>query len=102
MLFRSTTYYFTKWVEEIPLKVANSENIIDFIDQYIITRFDFALMLDNTSYFLGTAMMDFAIKIGFKLKYSENYYPQGNGLEKSTNKNLIKIIKGNVDQNQRN
>ena len=42
--------------------------------------------------------MEFAIKRGFKLKYSENYYPQGNGLAESTNKNLIKII----DQNQKN
>ena len=35
----TTTDYFTKWVEEIPLKVANSDVIIDFIDQFIITRF---------------------------------------------------------------
>ena len=77
----TATNYFTKWVEEIPLKVANSENIIDFIDQYIITRFGLptASIFDNASYFLGTDMTKFAIKIGFKLKYSANYYPQGNG-----------------------
>ena len=45
--------------------------------------------------------MEFANKRGFKLKYSENYYPQGNGLAESTNKNLIKIIKKTIDQNQR-
>ena len=28
----TTTDYFTKWVEEIPLKVFNSEDIIEFID----------------------------------------------------------------------
>jgi hypothetical protein len=28
-----------------------------------------------------------------KLNYSANYYPQGNDLAESTNKNLIKIIK---------
>eukprot|EP00253_Pinus_taeda_P006940 PITA_06940 len=33
------TDYFTKWVEVVPLKIANSENIIEFIDQFIITRF---------------------------------------------------------------
>ena len=27
----TTTDYFTKWVEAIPLKVANTESIIDFI-----------------------------------------------------------------------
>jgi len=98
------TDYFTKWVEAVPLKTANSENIIEFIDQFIITRFGLptALMFDNASYFSGNKMTEFALKRGFKLKYSANYYPQGNGLAKSTNKNLIRIIKRTVDQNQKN
>ena len=54
-------------------------------------------MFDNASHFSGTAMIEFAIKRGFKIKYSTNYYPQGNGLEESTNKNLIRIIKRTVD-----
>jgi hypothetical protein len=36
------------------------------------------------------------------LKYSANYYPQGNGLAESTNKNLIKIIKRTVVENHKN
>ena len=97
-------YYFTKWVEAISLKVANSDSIIDFIDQFIIIRFGVpnALVFDNASYFSGNSIMEFAIKRGFKLKYSANYYPQGNGLAESTNKNLIKIIKRTIDQNQKN
>jgi len=81
-------------VEEIPLNVATSENIIEFIDQFIITLFGLptALMFDNASYFIGNAMTEFALKRGFKLKYSDNYYPQGNGLIESTNTNLIRII----------
>eukprot|EP00253_Pinus_taeda_P031188 PITA_31188 len=100
----TTTDYFTKWVEAVPLKTDNSENIIEFIDQFIITRFGLsaALIFDNASYFSGNAMNDFALKRGFKLKYSANYYPQGNGLAESTNKNLIRIIKRTVDQNQKN
>ena len=47
-------------------------------------------------------MMEFSLKRGFKLKYSTNYYLQGNGLAESTNKNLIRIIKRTVDQNQKN
>jgi hypothetical protein len=100
----TATDYFTKWVEAVPLKTANSENIIEFIDQFIITRFGLpsALMFDNASYFSGNAMTEFALKRGFKLKYSANYYPQGNGLAESTNKNLIRIIKRNIDQNHKN
>ena len=73
----TATDYFTKWVEAVPLKTANAENIIGFIDQFIITRFGLpsALMFDNASYFSGNAMTEFALKRGFKLKYSANYYP---------------------------
>eukprot|EP00253_Pinus_taeda_P021208 PITA_21208 len=100
----TVTDYFTKWVEAVPLKTANAKNIIEFIDQFIITRFGLpsALMFDNASYFSGNTMTEFALKRGFKLKYSANYYPQGNGLADSTNKNLIKIIKRTVDQNHKN
>eukprot|EP00253_Pinus_taeda_P010141 PITA_10141 len=52
------TDYFTKWVEVVPLKAANSENIIEFIDQFIITRFGLpsSLIFDNASYFSGNTM----------------------------------------------
>lgn len=79
-------------------------NIIEFIDQFIITRFGLptALMFDNASYFTSNAMTEFALKRRFKLKCFSNYYPQGNGLVESTNKNLIRIIKRTVDQSQKN
>jgi len=98
------TDYFTKWVEAVPLKVANSDAIIKFIDYFIITRFGLpnALIFDNASYLSGNNIVEFALKRGFKLKYSANYYPQVNGLAESTNKNLIRIIKRTVDQNQKN
>ena len=98
------TNYFIKWVEAIPLKIANSEEIIDFIDQFIITRFGVpnALIFYNAYYFSGNSILEFAIKRGFKLKYSTNYYPRGNGLAESTNKNLIKIIKRTIEQNHKN
>ncbi len=83
---------------------ANAENIIEFIDQFIITRFGLpsALMFDNASYFSGNEMTEFSLKRGFKIKYSANYYPQGNGLAESTNKNLIRIIEWTIDENHKN
>ena len=36
-----------------------------------------------------------------KLHYFANYYPQGNGLAESTNKNLIRILKKTIIENQR-
>eukprot|EP00253_Pinus_taeda_P030347 PITA_30347 len=96
--------YFTKWVEAIPLKTTNYEEIIEFIYQFIITRFGVpnALVFYNASHFSGNTMFEFAIKRGFKLKYSANYYPQGNGLAESTNKKLLKITKRTIKQNHKN
>jgi hypothetical protein len=47
-------------------------------------------------------MSEFALEKVIKLKYSTSYYPQGNGLAESTNKNLIKIIKRTVAENHKN
>ena len=76
---------------------------MDFIDQIITTRFGLpsALMFENASYFSRNAMVEFSLKKGFKLKYWSNYYPQGNGLAESTNKNLIRIIKQTVEKNHK-
>ena len=84
--------------------MVNTQNITDFINQFITTRFGLpsALIFDNASYFSGNAMIEFALKRGFELKYSSNYYPQGNGLAESTNKNLIRIIKQTIEQNHKN
>lgn len=78
--------------------------IIEFIDHFIITKFGLpnALIFENASYFSRNSIVKFSLKRGFKLKYSANYYPQGNGLVESTNKNLIRIIKRTVDQSQKN
>ena len=47
-------------------------------------------------------MTEFALEYGIKPKHSANYYPQGNGLDESMNKNLVNIIKKTMDQNPRN
>ena len=45
--------------------------------------------------------MEFTLKHDITLKYSSNYYPQGNGVVESTNKNLHLIIKKTIVENQR-
>ena len=34
------TDYFTKWVEAIPLKKVTSGNMVDFVKEHIIYRFE--------------------------------------------------------------
>lgn len=40
--------------------------------------------------------MIFELENGIFLYHSSNYYPQGNGLAESTNKNVIRIIQKNI------
>ena len=99
----TATDYFSKWIEEIPLKVINDNEVIQFLQQNIVTKFGVpnCLVFDNAKYFLSLKIVEFALKYNIILKYSANYYPQGNGVDESTNKNLLQIIKKIIVKNQR-
>jgi hypothetical protein len=43
----------------------------------------------------------FCLRFGITLAHLANYYPQGNGLVESSNKNLIRIIKRTIGENKR-
>ena len=98
------TDYFTRWVEVVPLRQVNDQEVIAFITQCIMIRFcvPTSLVFDNATYFLSFKLYDFSLENGIILKHSANYYPQGNGLAESTNKNLIRIIKNTLLSQQRN
>ena len=76
---------------------------MDFLQNHILTRFGvpISLVFYNASYFSSIRLIAFANERGIKLHYFSNYYPQGNGLEESTNKILIMILKKTVIENQR-
>jgi hypothetical protein len=100
----TATDYFTKWAEAIPLTHVNEKVVIQFIEQQLITRFGvpYVLVFDNATYFSSTLLTEFALDKGIIIRYSANYYPQGNGVAESTNKNLVRILKKTVADNQRN
>jgi hypothetical protein len=99
----TATDYFSLWSEAVALRTVNTSQVIAFLNSNIITRFGIpdSLVFDNTSYFSSLEMSKFALEKRIKLKYSTSYYPQGNGLVESTNKNLIKIIKRTVAENKK-
>ena len=76
------TYYFTRWVEAIPLRKVNEDKFINFLQKNIMTRFGvpISLVFDNAYYFKSVKITEFSYEKGIKLHYSANYYPQGNGL----------------------
>jgi hypothetical protein len=96
--------YFTRWIEEIPLVKVNEELVINFLEKHIITRFGIpnSLVFDNVAYFSSLKLSEYALEKGIILKYSTNYYPQGNGLAESKNKNIICILKRIVVDHERN
>jgi transposase InsO family protein len=56
---------------------------------------------DNAKAFSSTELSFFYFKYGIVLSHSSNYYPQGNGLTESSNKNLMNIIKKTVGDNKK-
>jgi hypothetical protein len=76
------TNYFTKWAEAIPLTHVNEKVVIQFIEQQLLTRFGVpsVLVFDNATYFSSTLLTEFSLDKGIIIRYSANYYPQGNGV----------------------
>jgi hypothetical protein len=52
--------------------------------------------------FIGSKFKKFYGEYGIIMGQSSNYYPQGKGLVKSTNKTLIQIIKKTIKANHKN
>jgi transposase InsO family protein len=91
----TTTDYFTKWVEAIPTKRATYKVVMEFLEENIITHFRVPtnIITDNAKAFNSLELSTFCFNYGIVLSHSSNYYPQGNGLVESSNKNLMTIIK---------
>ena len=74
--------------------------VVEFCDG-IVTRFGVTstIISNNANSFVGTQIFSYEVEHGIYLSTSSNYYPQGNSLAKSSNKNLIKIIKRKSEDN---
>lgn len=75
-----------------------------FLEHFILNRFSVldSLIFDNASYVSSIKLTKLAIEKGIKIKYSSNYYPQGNRIVESSNNVLIRILKKTVIENQIN
>ena len=76
---------------------------MSFLEDRIITRFGAhaKITTDNAKAFSSLALVEFFFKYGIVLSHSSNYYPQGNGLAESSNKNLMNIVKKIVGENKK-
>jgi hypothetical protein len=95
MYILTATNYLMPWMEFVMLTKVNEEVVINFLEHHNIIRFGVptTLVFDDATYFSSLKLNEFSLEKGIILKYASNYYPQGNGLVESTNKNLISILK---------
>jgi transposase InsO family protein len=77
--------------------------MMKFLEEKIITRFGVPTKIttDNTKDFSSMALNELCFKYGIVLSHSSNYYPQGNGLAESNNKNIMNIVKNIVGENKK-
>lgn len=61
-----------------------------------------SLLFGNAYYFSYFKLSKFCLDKGINLCYASNYYSQGNMVAKSTNKDLIQILKKIIVNHQNN
>eukprot|EP00253_Pinus_taeda_P012606 PITA_12606 len=100
----TATDYFTKWIEAIPCRQTSDSTIIQFLESNILSRFGCPekIITDNAAAFKSKKIINFCHKYHITLGHSIAYYPQGNGLAESSNKNLINIIKKMLEETKKN
>ena len=66
--------YFTRWVEEAPLRVVNTNQVISFLETSVVTHFGVheSLVFNNASYFSSNELTVYALEKGIKIKFSAN------------------------------
>ena len=89
------TNYFTIWVEAKETKTTTFEVIWKFIKENILVRFGIHIKLEmnNVVYFSLVEITEFFFEYGMIVSHPSDNFPQGNDQAKSSNKNVINIIK---------
>jgi hypothetical protein len=75
------TDYFTKWTEVLPLNNMTHKEVIHFILEHAIHRFDIhqTLTTDQDSLFMSHQVCEFTESLKIKLLNSSPYYTHANG-----------------------
>jgi hypothetical protein len=75
------TYYFTKWMEVVPLRGMTHQGVIRFIQEHIVHQFGIpeTLMTDQEASFMSHQFKDYTKSLKIKILNSSPYYAQANG-----------------------
>lgn len=97
----TATNYMTKWVEVIPTRNATESMVIKFLEENILSHFGFPTkkITCNAQVFKSTKFISLCQKFNIIIGHSTTYYPQGNGLAKSSNKTMVRVLKKIITKN---
>lgn len=86
------------------MKKTSSEVVCDFSKEHILVRFGVPtkLIMENALYFSSSEIPAFFFDNGIQVGHSSDYFPQGKGYARFSNKNLINILKKLVPDSQKN
>jgi hypothetical protein len=59
------------------------------------------IIVDNATTFRSKRLIDFCSQYRIILGHSKTYYPQGNGLDDSSNKSLVNILRKTQQENKK-
>ncbi len=98
------TGYITKWVKTKTLWDNIAKNIVKFIYENVIIKFGCPtyLVSDQSNHLIYKTIVILVEECMITHHKSTEYYPQGNGQVKSTNKTLGKILTKLVNTNKTN
>jgi hypothetical protein len=97
------TGYFTKWTEAVPLRNMTHWEVISFVQEHIIYRFQVphTLTTDLGPSFMSHQFKEFTESMKIRLLNSSPCYSQANGQAEASNKVLIKIVKKRIKDSPR-
>ena len=77
------------------MRNATDTVVIKFLEDNIISKFGcpVKVVTDNTQAFKSAKFTNFCQQYKITLGHSTAYYPQGNGLDESSNKTLVRALK---------
>ncbi|WCJ40055.1 RNase H family protein [Euphorbia peplus] len=87
--------HFTKWVEAEALSSQTPEQIIQFVESHILSRFGipYSFIADNGTQFNCVKFKEYCQSFGIKNRFASVYYPQSNGMTEVTNRTMVDGIK---------
>lgn len=90
--------YVSKWVEVVALPTNDDKVVVNFLKNYIFSRFGVprALISDEGTHFLNKLMKNLLRKYNVKHKIATSYHPQTSGQVEVTNRKIKQIMENTV------